>query len=139
MKRCILILSSLFISVNVFAAPLHAKSSDFEVNNLYRDYRPADSHRSTYWAPYSGVHGPTVVIYLHPTLVKYPHIKSDPLYINCNGNEIIVSPGASYACPIMSYEQHGQLYYNVAEGYEKNGADVSIVEVDPAKQKLLYD
>ncbi len=138
MKKHLLLLSSILISVNAFAAPSHVKLNNFEVNNLYRDYRPADSNQSTYWSYYSG-QGPTVVIYLHPTLIKNPQLKSDPLYINCNEHETIIAPGQTYSCSIMSYNQHGQLSYHVAEGYEKNGADVSIVEIDPAKQKNLYE
>ncbi|MFZ2315577.1 MAG: hypothetical protein WAW86_07995 [Gammaproteobacteria bacterium] len=127
---------SLFVCITAFSSPSHVKLNSFETNTLYRDYRPADAAYAIDWSKYVGP-GPTVLIYLQPTLTKNSNLKSDPLYIDCNGQEIILSPNESYACSIKSYDMNGKFSYKVAEGYEKNGSEVTIVEINPKTLKML--
>lgn len=116
MKKFITSLFILCAATNVFAEPVSVdafKSTELryisigEYTSVLRD----------------GFSQPTFVFYVSP-YISSKLLKSDVVSITCNGNEVLVAPGSSYACVMRD-----SLSWGIASDYQRNGADMAIMVI----------
>lgn len=117
MKKLTASLFILFAATSVFAKPVSVDA----FNQIELTYMPINEGVAVLRShPFLQ---PTFIFYVSPYIAS-KHLRSDVVSITCNGNEVLVAPGSSYAC-VMRHD----LSWRIDNDYQHNGADIGIMVI----------
>lgn len=131
MKRMAAMVLVAFASTGVFATEVTIDPAKLIPASMNHEYLSTSSHR-LYMNNPDNMAEYTVVFYLHPSLQSSPSAKSDPISINCNGNELMLAPGSSFACTVDPMQKRNGLSYHINSDYARNGANLSTAYIQTA-------
>lgn len=125
LKKFRVIALLILASTGVFAKTIQIDPTNLNPSAATRDYIETNAYYL-----YLSDQPFTVLFYLHPALQSDSALKSDPININCNGHEIMLAPGSSFACAVNPFKKRNVLNYRIPRDYARNGADLTTLLVE---------